>query len=240
MRFHQWASVYIVHRILLCIHWNIVSNETFLFKSRLISSIFILHQPSKKKRKEKERALILSLFVQSNKAKKVGFFSILPSDRQINWSARERTGQIFASPLFRSRGIDSPLLLPHPLPSLSHSRINSKVIRARSSSNKMHRDELASIREELIVCTEANYSEALKFKSISSPVREGGGKRFNIVPTERSHESGKLFSLAVCSRPGARRTNRLLQSGKWLRFFFSFLSPRRIRGEGGKKINTHA
>lgn len=102
-----------VHRILLCIHWNIVSNETFLFKSRLISSIFILHQL--KKKKEKERALILSLFVQSNEAKKVGFFSIPPSDRQINWSARERTGQIILSLLhFSARAVSIPLSSPPP------------------------------------------------------------------------------------------------------------------------------
>lgn len=72
----------------------------------------------KKKRKEKERALILSLFIQSNKAKKVGFFSILPSDRQINWSARERTGQIILSLLhFSARAVSIPLsssLIPSP------------------------------------------------------------------------------------------------------------------------------
>lgn len=153
------TSYIIVHTLEHHIQWNV----RISFQSKTYFLDF--HSPSFKKKK-KERALILSLFIQGNKEDRIFllFHPVLSTDKSIRAKEPAKLSKYpFTSPLFRSChcAVSIPLSLPTP------SRINSKVIRARSSSNKMHRDELASIREELIVCTEANYSEALKFKSIS-------------------------------------------------------------------------
>lgn len=194
--------------------------------------------------KRKKRNSINIVIIRSKQQSKeerifLLFHPVLSTDKSIR-ARKNRPNYPFASPLFRSRlcAVSIPLSPPPSLP--RHSRINSKVIRARSSSNKMHRDELASIREELIVCTEANYSEALKFKSISPGSWEQGGGGNGLISFPRPRERGIIFLGGLQS---SRRGTNKSALPKWGMAVLLFsLSPRRIRGkrgEGDKYIDTH-